>query len=83
MPKYRKLQAEYNPLRGALAGSIFDERSIRMLAELIEDAKRKFQTLISRKPEDDDPDAPFAMVGAPLKPRPPLNRSSVAVQPEP
>jgi hypothetical protein len=29
-----------------------------MLAELIEDAKRKIQTLISRKPEDDDPDAP-------------------------
>ena len=54
-----------------------------MLAELIGDAKRKFQTLISRKPEDDDdPDAPFAMVGAPLKPRPPLNRSSIAVQPE-
>ena len=54
-----------------------------MLAELVEAAKRKFQTLISRKPEDDDPDAPFAMVGAPLKPRPPLNRSYIAVQPEP
>jgi hypothetical protein len=36
--------------------------------------------LISNKPED--PDAPFAMVGAPLKPRTPLNRSSIAVQPE-
>ena len=33
--------------------------------------------------EDDDPDAPFAMVGAPLRPRPPLGHSSVAVQPEP
>ena len=54
-----------------------------MLAELVEAAKRKIQTLISRKPEDEDPDAPFAMVGAPLKPRPPLNRSSIAVRPEP
>ena len=54
-----------------------------MLAELIEDAKRKIQTLISRKPEDEDPDAHFAMVGAPLKPRPQLNRSYIAVQPEP
>ena len=55
-----------------------------MLAELVEDLKRKIQTVIAPKPKDpDDPDAPFAMVGAPLKPRPPLNRSSVAVQPEP
>jgi hypothetical protein len=53
-----------------------------LIAQLIENAKRKFQTLTSRKPEDGDPDAPFAMVGAPLKPRPPLNRSSIAVQPE-
>jgi hypothetical protein len=55
-----------------------------MLAELVEDIKRKVQTVFAPKPEDpDDPDAPFAMVGAPLKPRQPLNRSSVAVQPEP
>jgi hypothetical protein len=54
-----------------------------MLSELVEDIKRKIQTVIAPKPEDDDPDAPFAMVGAPLKPRPPLNRSSIAVQPEP
>jgi hypothetical protein len=54
-----------------------------MLPELVEDLKRKIQTLVSGQPEDDDdPDAPFAMVGAPLKPRPPLNRSSIAVQPE-
>ena len=36
-----------------------------------------------RKPEDPgDPDAPFAMVGAPKKPRPPLRRSSIALEPE-
>jgi hypothetical protein len=39
---------------------------------------------ISRKRKDSgDPDDPFALVGAPVKPRPPLNRSSIAVQPEP
>jgi len=55
-----------------------------MLQDALQDLKRKVQTLISRQPdESDDPDAPFAMVGAPLKPRTPLNRSSVAVQPEP
>jgi len=55
-----------------------------MLAELLEAAKKKIQTVIAPKPNDpDDPDAPFALVGAPLKPRQPLNRSSVAVQPEP
>jgi hypothetical protein len=55
-----------------------------MLPDIVEDLKRKIQTFISPKPEeDDDPDAPFAMVGAPLKPRPPFHRSSVAVQPEP
>jgi len=55
-----------------------------MLLEVAKDFTRKIRTLISLKPKaDDDPDAPFAMVGAPLKPRPPLNRSSVAVQPEP
>ena len=54
-----------------------------MLSELVEDIKRKILTVIAPKPEDDDPDAPFALVGAPLNPRPPLNRSSAAVQPEP
>jgi hypothetical protein len=55
-----------------------------MLLDVAKDLTRKIRTLISHRPEeDDDPDAPFAMVGAPLKPRPPLNRSSVAVQPEP
>jgi hypothetical protein len=54
-----------------------------MLPDLVENLKRKIQTLVSGKPEDgEDPDAPFAMVGAPLKPRLPLNRSSIAVQPE-
>ncbi len=54
-----------------------------MLSDLIEEAKRKLRNIISPKPqEDDDPDAPFAMVGAPLKPRPPLNRSSISVRPE-
>jgi hypothetical protein len=54
-----------------------------MLSELAENIKRKIETLVSPRPEEyDDPDAPFAMVGAPLKPRPPLNRSSIAVQPE-
>ena len=53
-----------------------------MLPELVEELKRKIQTLVSRRPDDDDPDAPFAMVGAPLKPRTPLNRSSVAIEPE-
>jgi hypothetical protein len=44
---------------------------------------RKIRVLISReKDEPGDPDEPFAMVGAPLKPRRPLNSSSVAVQPE-
>ncbi|MEI9977346.1 MAG: hypothetical protein WDO73_38000 [Ignavibacteriota bacterium] len=55
-----------------------------MLAEPVEDIKRKIQTVMAPKPQDpEDPDAPFALVGAPLKPRPPLNRSSMAVQPEP
>jgi len=55
-----------------------------MLAELVEEIKKKIQTVIAPKPQDDDdPDAPFALVGAPLKPRLPINRSSIAVQPEP
>lgn len=36
-----------------------------------------------RKPANpEDPDDPFAMVGAPKKPRPPLRHSSIAVEPE-
>jgi hypothetical protein len=55
-----------------------------MLSDLAKDVADKIRVLISGKPKDsDDPDAPFALVGAPLKPRPPLNRSSIAVQPEP
>ena len=54
-----------------------------MLQDALQYLIRKVQTLISPKPEEPgDPDAPFAMVGAPLKPRQPLNRSSIAVQPE-
>ncbi|HUB80139.1 MAG TPA: hypothetical protein VMB03_15140 [Bryobacteraceae bacterium] len=53
-----------------------------MLSEVVEDIKNKVRSLITRKPEeDDDPDL-MAFVGAPLKPRPPLKSSSVAVQPE-
>ena len=53
-----------------------------MLAELVEEIKRKIQTVISPRPEEDeDPDL-MAFVGAPLKPRPPLKSSSIAVQPE-
>ena len=51
-----------------------------MLPDVLQEIKRKIQVAMSPRPED--PDAPFAMVRAPLKPRPPLNRSSVAVQPE-
>jgi hypothetical protein len=54
-----------------------------MLLDVAKELTRKLRLLISPKPDDDaDPDAPFALVGAPLKPRPPLNRSSIAVQPE-
>jgi hypothetical protein len=52
-----------------------------MLLDLLKDLKRKVQSAFSRTRKD--PDAPFAMVGAPPKPRPPLNRSSVAVEPQP
>ena len=31
---------------------------------------------------DADPDDPYALVGAPKKPRPPLRSSAVAVEPE-
>jgi hypothetical protein len=55
-----------------------------MLAELVEDAKAKLKALLLPKPQrdEDDPDL-MAFVGAPLKPRPPLRSSSIAVQPEP
>jgi hypothetical protein len=71
-------------LRAARKRSIFGQKEpLEMLSDLIEEAKRKLRNIISPKPqEDDDPDAPFAMVGAPLKPRPPLNRSSISVRPE-
>jgi len=54
-----------------------------MLLDLAKDISRKIRLAISRKPNGEgDPDDPFALVGAPVKPRPPIRRSSVAVQPE-
>lgn len=54
------------------------------LSDLIEDLKRHLHISTRHEdPEPDDPDAPFAMVGAPVRPRRPLGHSSVAVQPEP
>jgi hypothetical protein len=55
-----------------------------MLAELLESVKDKLKALIVIKPQrdEDDPDL-MAFVGAPLKPRPPLRSSTIAVQPEP
>ena len=43
--------------------------------------KRLLQPL-SNDPGADPPDDPYAYVGAPKKPRPPLRSSSVAVDPE-
>lgn len=61
------------------------EGSKRMLlSNLIDDIKRHLH--LESKPEEpdsDDPDAPFSMVGARVKPRTPLGRSSIAIQPEP
>jgi hypothetical protein len=34
------------------------------------------------RPEPEGPDDPYAMVGAPKKPRPPLRNSRVAEEPE-
>ena len=34
------------------------------------------------KGKAEDPDDPYAMVGVPKKPRPPLRRSSIAQEPE-
>jgi hypothetical protein len=53
------------------------------LHDLIDDAKRYLQEKLDpRRADSDDPDAPFAMVGARLKPRLPQGHSSVSVQPE-
>jgi len=41
----------------------------------------RLKRLFHRTPEP--PDDPYAYVGAPKKPRPPLRSSSVAVDPEP
>jgi hypothetical protein len=54
---------------------------------LLDDVVRKIKTYIHledqpERQDPDDPDAPFAMVGARIKPRPPLGHSSIAVQPE-
>jgi hypothetical protein len=55
-----------------------------MLLELAKEVTHKIRLLISRQPDDPgDPDEPFALVGARVKPRNQLNRSSIAVQPEP
>jgi hypothetical protein len=55
-----------------------------MLPDLAKELMEKARLLLSRKRKDSgDPDDPFALVGAPVKPRPPLNRSSIAVRPEP
>ena len=39
------------------------------LAELFDDLKRKIKTVLRRDESPEDPDEPFAMVGARLKPR--------------
>jgi len=52
------------------------------LLALFRELKRYLK--IGVRPQDpEDPDEPFAMVGARLNPRRPLGRSSVAVPPEP
>jgi hypothetical protein len=54
-----------------------------MLIDLWNDLRRRLGSEPDPQTDDpDDPDAPFAMVGAPLKPRTPLGRSSISVQPE-
>lgn len=48
---------------------------------LIREAKAALRRFLRRgRPEF--PDDPYAMVGAPTKPRPPLRSSSAAVEPE-
>ena len=44
--------------------------------------KKLLRLFVKGRTEDADPDDPFAMVGAPKKPRPPLRRSSIALEPE-
>jgi hypothetical protein len=48
---------------------------------VIEGVWNKLLALIG-KGKTEEPGDPFAMVGAPKKPRPPLRRSSIAVEPE-
>ena len=48
---------------------------------VIQDVWKKVLELIG-KGKAEDPGDPYAMVGAPKKPRPPLRRSSVAIEPE-
>jgi alkanesulfonate monooxygenase SsuD/methylene tetrahydromethanopterin reductase-like flavin-dependent oxidoreductase (luciferase family) len=50
----------------------------RRLREVLDRARRYFK----RDPEPDSPDDPYAVVGAPKKPRPPL-RSASAAEPLP
>jgi len=49
----------------------------RPLRRIIDAVKR-----LLRPERPGDPDDPYALVGAPKKPRPPLRRSSVAQEPE-
>ena len=46
-------------------------------------AKRVQRLLKREKREPEPPGYPYALVGAPKKPRPPLRNASVAVEPEP
>ena len=48
---------------------------------VIEGVWKKLLALIG-KGKTEDPGDPYAMVGAPKKPGPPLRRSSAAVEPE-
>jgi hypothetical protein len=47
----------------------------------IHDARNKLLALFG-KGKAEDPGDPYAMVGAPRKPPPPLRRSSIAQEPE-
>lgn len=50
------------------------------LNPLFERLKRKIRSLLSRPPED--PDDPYALVGAPVLPRPPKLSARAAADPE-
>ncbi|HVP00711.1 MAG TPA: hypothetical protein VMT15_21725 [Bryobacteraceae bacterium] len=50
------------------------------LNPLVERLKRKIRSLLNRPPED--PDHPYALVGAPVAPRPPALRARAAAKPE-